>query len=105
MAIDLHIPSPDKLVKKTFELPQSVVDAFDQYVEAAQESADGATEHIILRALIERQLKKDRKFRKWLSSRPKPPRIITDTHESTPLAKKGFPSMSAPISTQESTDR
>jgi len=69
MAIDLDIPTPDKLVKKTFELPQSVLEAFDQYVEAAQESAGGATESLVMRALIEQQLKKDRKFKQWLAAR------------------------------------
>ncbi|MCP4900647.1 MAG: DUF2274 domain-containing protein [bacterium] len=70
MAIDLDIPTPDKLVKKTFELPQSVLEAFDQYVEAAQESAGGATENLVMRALIEQQLKKDRKFKQWIAARP-----------------------------------
>ena len=69
MAIDLDIPVPDKLVKKTFELPQSVVAAFEQYVEAAQADANTATEHIVLRALIEQQLRKDRKFKQWLAAR------------------------------------
>ncbi len=69
MAIDLDIPTPDKLVKRSFELPQSVLEAFDQYVEAAQESAGGATESLVMRALIEQQLKKDRKFKQWLAAR------------------------------------
>ncbi len=70
MAIDLELPTPDKLVKKTFELPQSVVEAFNQYVKAAQDDAAGATEHLVMRALIERQLQKDRKFKQWLANHP-----------------------------------
>ncbi len=69
MAIDLNIQTPDKLVKKTFELPVSIAEAFEQYVEAAQEDTVGVNEHLVMRALIERQLKRDRKFRKWLSER------------------------------------
>lgn len=69
MAIDLDLPIPDKLVKKTFELPASVAAAFAQYVEAAQEGTEGVTESIVLQALIERRLKQDRKFREWLTKR------------------------------------
>lgn len=69
MAIDLDITLPEKMVKKTFELPESLASSFALYVQAAQDGARDVSEDAVLRALIERQLRKDRKFKEWMAAR------------------------------------
>jgi hypothetical protein len=80
MSIDLSIPTKPKLVKRSFELPQPLLDQFLLYVEAAREGTQEADESLVLQAILERQLTKDRKFRQWLTTRPAQ-KAPTPTHQ------------------------
>lgn len=81
MAIDLEIAVPEKLVTKKFELPESVVSSFELYVQAAQAEIDNVSESAVLQALIERQLRKDRKFKEWVAQQRQAGKAQKDTAE------------------------
>ena len=69
MTIDLKISADQRPIKKAFNLPKSLVDEFDLYVEAAKDAyGDYVDENQVMEAILTKQLK-DRKFRSWLSKR------------------------------------
>lgn len=66
MAIDLLLPEVSENVKRKFIVPKPISDEFDLYVAAAREQAPGVDENMILQAILEKHLRKDRSFRAWL---------------------------------------
>lgn len=71
MAIDLTLPEINELVKRRFTIPKNISDEFDLYVEAANEQQPGIDESLVLQAILDKQLKRDRSFRSWLKARKK----------------------------------
>ncbi len=68
MSIDLKLPSAEESIVVKFKLPKDVADAFQLYVQAAQEQTANADESLVLATLLRHHIKKDRGFRDWLKS-------------------------------------
>ena len=69
MSISLKLPGTSEMVKrKSFSLPKSVSDEFDLYLEAAQTINKDCTEGMILQAIIEKQLRSDKEFKRWVKA-------------------------------------
>lgn len=67
MAIDLRLPKKIEPVTKRFKLPSDVAAEFELFVKAAQEGngSGGVDQNVVLQAVLERAMKKDRGFRVW----------------------------------------
>lgn len=66
MSVDLEIQVQSEPVKKTFRIPEDVANLFDQYVKAAMEQVPTANPDIVMTAILEKQIKKDKKFQSWV---------------------------------------
>ncbi len=86
MSIDLRIPDSSVPTKRCFLIPQKLAAELDLYVEAAQQDNPDVTADLVLEAILEDRLKRDRGFRRWLKERAeRAPEPVT---EATPLAEK-----------------
>ena len=66
MSIDLDIQVQSEPVKKTFKIPDDVAGHFDLYVKAAKEKVKNVNSDIVLTAILEKHLKRDKSFQVWL---------------------------------------
>lgn len=72
MGIDLQLPKRNEPVNMKFKIPADVAEEFDLYVEAAQDGhEDEIDRDMVLQAILQKTLKKDRSFRSWLKARRK----------------------------------
>jgi hypothetical protein len=63
--IDLDIQVQSEPVTRRFRIRKEVSDQFDRYVQAAREKSPGADESLVIEAILEKHIKRDRGFRAW----------------------------------------
>ena len=68
MAISLTIPKFSEPVRVNFKLREDLVKNFNLYVKAAKEVNPSCDESIVLEAILEHHLKRDKEFKKWLKN-------------------------------------
>ena len=71
MPISLPIPEPTKQVKRSFTLSDRHWQMFDEYLTAAKGSTPEVTEDVLIGAILEQQIKKDREFQNWKKTQTK----------------------------------
>lgn len=72
MGIDLQLPKRNEPVSMKFRIPANIAEEFDLYVAAAQDGyGDEIDRDMVLQAILQKALKKDRTFRSWLKARRK----------------------------------
>ena len=94
MAISLQLPERIEPVTKKFKIPSNIAEEFDLYVQAAQESQPDVDADIVIQAILEATMKKDRDFRSWLKKKRKngdsPAKTKTATPAPNPIPKGWF---------------
>ncbi len=68
MAISLTIPKVSEPVRVNFKLREDLVKNFNLYVKAAKEVNPSCDESLVLEAILEHHLKRDKEFKKWLKN-------------------------------------
>lgn len=72
MGIDLQLPKRNEPVSVKFRIPADIAAEFDMYVKAAQDGyEDEIDRDMVLQAILQKTLKKDRSFRSWLKAQRK----------------------------------
>lgn len=65
MSTSLQIDQPAKTAKRTLTLSVDYWAMFDEYVTAAKSAQAGIDETMVLTAILQKQISKDRVFQQW----------------------------------------
>lgn len=65
MSTSLQITQPAKISRRTLSLSEEYWALFDEYVAAAKSAQAGISDAMVLTAILEKQITKDRVFQQW----------------------------------------
>ena len=68
MAVSLKISTVSEPVRVNYKLRQDLVNTFNLYVKAVQETTPNCDESIVMEAILDHHFKRDKEFKKWLKS-------------------------------------